>query len=193
VKVIERTGSEVASKLARLQEKLWVLQAQHGDPSAFRSLVNLYERQLFYYLMRFARNQDHAADALQDVWLTVFRGLKNLRAPEAFRVWIYQIAHDKIASLIRRECRKEQFLEVLAEEQLEAELDENPLFGRMELAHFALDSLSPEHREVLTLRFLEDLSLEEIAEALRCRLGTVKSRLHYAKLEARKFLKETKL
>ena len=82
---------------------------------------------------------------------------------------------------------------MLAEGRLEAEPDENPLFGRMELAYFALDSLSPEHREVLTLRFLEDLSLEEIAEALRCRLGTVKSRLHYAKLEARKFLEETKL
>jgi RNA polymerase sigma-70 factor, ECF subfamily len=193
VKVIERTGSEAASKLARLQEKLWVLQAQQGDPSAFRSLVNLYERQLFYYLMRFARNQDHAADALQEVWLTVFRGLRNLRAPEAFRVWVYQIAHDKIASLIRRECRREQFLEALAEEQPQGELDENPLFERMDLAHCALDSLSPEHREVLTLRFLADMSMEEIAETLRCRLGTVKSRLHYAKLEARKFLEETKL
>jgi RNA polymerase sigma-70 factor (ECF subfamily) len=155
--------------------------------------VNLYERQLFYYLMRFARNQDHAADTLQEVWLTVFRGLRNLRAPEAFRVWVYQIAHDKIASLIRRECRKEQFFEAFAEEQPAGELYADPLFERIDLAHCALDSLSPEHREVLTLRFLRDLSLEEIAETLRCSSGTVKSRLHYAKFQARKFLEETKL
>lgn len=69
----------------------------------------------------------------------------------------------------------------------------NPLFERMELARRALDSLSPVHREVLTLRFLEDLSLEEIAETLRCKRGTVKSRLHYAKLEARKSLEAAKL
>jgi RNA polymerase sigma-70 factor (ECF subfamily) len=55
-----------------------------------------------------------------------------------------------------------------------------------ELVHTALDRLSPAHREALTLRFLEEMSLEEIAEALRCSLGTVKSRLHYAKIELRR-------
>lgn len=167
-----------------------MLQAQQGDSEAFRSLVNRYERQLFYYMMRFTPNPDHAADTLQDVWLTVFRGLKNLRAPEAFRVWLYQITHDKIASFVRREARKEQIFEAFTNEQTVDGFYEDPLFDDAELVHRALDSLSPEHREALTLRFLEDLSLEEIAETLRCQLGTVKSRLHYAKLAVRKFLEE---
>ena len=138
MKVIEETGTDLASKLARLQEKLWVLQAQSGDSSAFSSLVSLYERQLFYYLMRFVGNQEHAADAMQEIWLTVFRGLRNLRAPEAFRVWVYQIAHDKIVTLTRREFRKEQVLEEFAQEQ--SEVEQNPLFGRLELAKRVLDS-----------------------------------------------------
>jgi RNA polymerase sigma-70 factor (ECF subfamily) len=188
---MEQTCGEIASKLDRLQEKLWVLQAQQGDAAAFKSLVDRYESQLFYYLMRFTHNQEGAADALQEVWLTVFRGLKKLRAPEAFRVWIYQIAHDKMASQIRRELRREEVLEALADDQAAGEFEASPLFEHTELAHCALDSLSSEHREVLTLRFLNDLSLEEIADTLRCNLGTVKSRLHYAKLAARKFLEET--
>jgi RNA polymerase sigma-70 factor (ECF subfamily) len=166
------------------------MQAQQGDPEAFRSLVNRYERQLLYYLMRFTQNPEHAADALQEVWVTAFRGLKHLRAPEAFRVWLYQITHDRIVSLVRREARKEEVLEALKDEPIADECYEDHRFENAELVHRALGSLSPEHREVLTLRFLEYLSLEEIAETLRCQLGTVKSRLHYAKLAVRKFLEE---
>jgi RNA polymerase sigma-70 factor (ECF subfamily) len=190
VKVTERTEHEVAARLGQIQERLWVMQAQQGDPEAFRSLVNRYERQLLYYLMRFTPNPEHAADALQEVWLTAFRGLKNLQAPEAFRVWLYRITHDKILSLVRREARKEEVIEALRNEPAAEAFCEDHRAEDAELVHRALSSLSPEHREVLTLRFLEDLSLEEISEALRCQPGTVKSRLHYAKLAVRRFLEE---
>jgi len=186
--VTERDGNEAAGGLDRLQEKLWVLQAQSGDPEAFHALVSRYERRLFYYIMRFDQNPEHAADLLQEVWLTVFRGLKNLRAPEAFRVWVYQITHDKIVTAIRREVRQEEAHEAIIDEGREDFDAPDSLFSRAELLHHALGSVSADHREVLTLRFLEDLSLEEIAEALRCPLGTVKSRLHHAKQSLRKIL-----
>jgi len=188
--VTEHTENEAVSKLAQLQERLWVLQAQQGNPEAFRSLVDRYERRLLYYLMRFSPNPEQAADTLQEVWVTAFRGLKNLRAPEAFRVWLYQIAHDKIISLVRREARRNEMFEAFKNEAIADEHYEDRGFEALESVQRALHRLSPEHREVLTLRFLEDLRLEEIAETIRCELGTVKSRLHYAKQAVRRFLQE---
>src|SRR4029453_1988565 len=125
-----------------------------------------------------------------EIWVTAFRGLKNLRAPEAFRVWLYQIAHDKMVSLIRREARKNEGLETLKNEAMLDGHYQDHRFEDCELVQHALDRLSPEHREVLTLRFREDLKLEEIAETIRCEQGTVKSRLHYAKQAFRRFLEE---
>jgi RNA polymerase sigma-70 factor (ECF subfamily) len=189
--VTERTDHEAESKLAQLQERLWVLQAQQGNPDAFRSLVDHYERRLLYYLMRFTNNPEHAADTLQEVWVTAFRKLKDLRAPEAFRVWLYQIAHDKIVSHARREVRRQETLVALSNEALPDDSYHDCQFEDAQLVHRALERLSSEHREVLTLRFLEDMKLEEIAETLGCELGTVKSRLHYAKQAVRKFLQES--
>jgi RNA polymerase sigma-70 factor (ECF subfamily) len=181
---------EIESGLDRLQETLWVAGAQQGDPEAFRSLVARYERQLLYYLTHFTANPEHAADALQEVWLIAFRRLKDLREPKAFGGWIYQIAHDKVVSFVRRETRREQLHEAFAEEQDPGEVHEDLLPDNAELVHRSLSHLSPEHREVLVLRFLEDLSLEQIAAALRCQLGTVKSRLHYGRQALRKILEE---
>lgn len=172
--------NEISASVDRLQENLWVLQAQAGDGDAARELVNRYERRLLYYLLRFEASPERAADVLQDIWLTVFKGLEKLRSPEAFRVWLYQIAHDRVVTEIRQSTRRQKAQEVLGAG--EAEMDETPPFKeKAEWVHLALGLLPPEHREVLTLRFLEDLSLEEIAEAVRCPLGTVKSRLHHAK------------
>ena len=164
-----------------LQEQLWVLQAQQGDHEAFQSLVNQYDRRLLYYVMRFTNRQEQALDVLQEVWVTIFRRLRKLRSPAAFRVWLYQIAHDKVVSRIRQSVREEAIHERLLDERVTNADDADPISDNAERVHRALGKLSAEHREVLVLRFLEDLSLEEIAQLLRCSLGTVKSRLHYAK------------
>lgn len=164
-----------------MQEQLWVLKAQQGDHEAFQSLVSEYDRRLFYFLMRFTNRPEEALDVLQEVWMTVFRRLRKLRSPSAFRVWLYQIAHDQVVSLIRQNVREEAIHESFSEKQQSGPENMDFFSDKAELVHQVLATLSTEHREVLVLRFLEDLSLEEIAESLRCSLGTVKSRLHYAK------------
>ena len=172
---------DAAAPLDKHQELLWVLRAQQRDPEAFRCLVDAYEERLLYFIRRFVKDIDDALDVLQDVWLTMFRRLPHLHAPAAFRVWLYQVAHDKAVSLIRDQRRETQAVEALGD-SLDAEpAGDGTVFEDAELVHRGLQTLSPEHREVLTLHFLEDLRLEEIAEILRCPIGTVKSRLHYAK------------
>src|SRR5437588_12641577 len=89
------------------QERDWVLRARGGDADAFRRLVDAYDRRLLYFVLRFLPDTDRALDVLQDVWLTLFRRLPGLRAAEAFRVWLYQVAHDKVVDAVRRDRRRE--------------------------------------------------------------------------------------
>ena len=167
--------------LDRIQEQLWVLRAQQGDAEAFQCLVSRYERQLLYYLTQFTGNLERSTDILQDVWVEMFRGLKRLRAPQAFRVWLYQVAHNRVITLLRRDALDTHAKEALLEEMSVGPSSDEPPFADAELVHRALGQVSPMHREVLVLRFLRDLSHEEMADALGVNLGTVKSRLHYAK------------
>jgi RNA polymerase sigma-70 factor, ECF subfamily len=166
---------------ARIQEEIWVLQAQQGDEEAFTRLMDRHDRKLVYYLTRFTRSTEAALDIAQDVWISVFRGLRRLQNPAVFRAWLYQIAHAKVVSQVRKHVREEQILESFSAEQEQSLSDEEPFPADPELVRSGLAALSPEHREVLVLRFLEEMSLEEIAHGLECQLGTVKSRLHYAK------------
>ncbi len=170
----------------RIQEEIWVLQARQGDEEAFGRLMDRYDRKLLYYLMRFTAGPEEALDVAQDVWISVFRGLRKLQNPGAFRAWLYQIAHAKVVSQLRKHVREEEVLESFAAECEQSLAEEEPIIEDPELVHRALGALSPEHREVLVLRFLEDMSLEEIAHALGCQLGTIKSRLHYAKQALKK-------
>ncbi|MCG6158379.1 RNA polymerase sigma factor [Rubinisphaera margarita] len=174
-----------------LTEKLRVMQAQARDEVAFQWLVQQYERRLLYYLHRFTKPAE-AADLLQDVWLRVYMKLPDLRAPEAFRVWLYKIAHDVAVNQIRKKSRREAAaFQRVDETTVSAEpVDDVELLENIELVHRALQELSVPHREILTLRFLEDLELNEIASVISCSLGTVKSRLHYARAALLKIVKE---
>ena len=126
---------------------------------------------------------------MQEVWLTVFRRLSTLQAPEAFPVWLYKIAHDVTVNHIRK---RGKWPEPLTDPEIaESELDgwnELEAMENAESLHCALEQLSPPHREVLTLRFLEQMELAEIANVIGSPIGTVKSRLHYAKRELRRLL-----
>jgi RNA polymerase sigma-70 factor (ECF subfamily) len=182
---------EPAKDLERLETEVCVLRAQDGDADAFRRLVLLYEGRLLYFIRRMVQDADRALDVLQDVWLTAFRRLHSLRSPAAFKTWLYRIAHGKAVDIVRRERRESvisansELEEAIADDETGSERFENA-----ELVHRALEQLSLLHREVLTLRFLEDLELAEIAEIVGCTLGTAKSRLHYAKLALRRKVEE---
>jgi RNA polymerase sigma-70 factor (ECF subfamily) len=101
----------------REQERRWVLAARRRDPAAFRRLVDAYERRLLYFLLRFVPGAEDALDVLQDVWLTVYRRVPSLRAPEAFRVWLYQTAHDRAVSHVRGQHRQARAREELQEQR----------------------------------------------------------------------------
>jgi RNA polymerase sigma-70 factor (ECF subfamily) len=181
----------VIDDLDRIEERLTVLRAQRGDLEAFRRLVDSYDRRLLYFVRRILGETDGALDILQSVWLIVHRKLGELQSTNAFRVWLYRLAHDQaVTEIRRRDKRPRSFEEIDACQPLDTTGDEGAAFDDAELVHVALEYLSVDHRRVLTLRFLEDMPVEEIAEVVGCSPGTVKSRLHYAKMALRRRIEE---
>jgi RNA polymerase sigma-70 factor (ECF subfamily) len=173
----------------RLYERLLVVRCQTGDEPAYRELIERYSPRLRYFLRKRLAHADRADDLLQDVWLDVFRQLPRLQDAAAFTAWIYQIARGKALLDVRRNGR----LPIAAENlDLVAAADTEPTFlpEDAERIHAGLDRLNDEHREVLLLRFLEELSYEQIGRVIGSPVGTVRSRLHYAKQALARLLGE---
>jgi RNA polymerase sigma-70 factor (ECF subfamily) len=170
----------------RVYRSVLVVRCQAGDQAAFEELVELYQPRLRYFLAGMV-GDDHAADdLLQDVWFEVYRGVARLADPGAFPTWLYRIARHRALAQLRK---KRQPLSSLQGIDLAEEGDEDDFSAEdAERVHAALGRLAPEHREVLLLRFVEGMAYEDIARATGCRLGTVRSRIHYAKRALRRVL-----
>jgi RNA polymerase sigma-70 factor, ECF subfamily len=174
---------DTRDELERTRELLHVIMAQQGEPEAFRWLVDRYEQRLLYFIRRIVDDGDRALDVLQEVWMRVFRRISTLRTPEAFRVWLYRVARDKAIDQIRGDRRHKDAVGESIDDSTVAASDNSEGLERIEnveLIHRLLERLTPAHREIVTLRFLEQMALDDIAAVVGCSIGTVKSRLHYA-------------
>jgi RNA polymerase sigma-70 factor (ECF subfamily) len=167
--------------------RVLVVKCQMGERAALEALFLRYNPALTYYLRRLL-DRDDVADVLQEVWLRVIRRLRTLRSPEAFTVWLYRIARSKALDQLSQRKPPEQFDE--APDGGDFPDEEEPEFSAEDGApvHAALGRLPAAQRDALTLRFLEGLSYEQIAEVTHCTVGTVRSRLHYAKAAMRQLL-----
>jgi len=168
----------------KLIEQVLILRCQIGDKDALTELIERYEAPLRYFISRLSANPETAEDIFQDTWLTVIRRIHSLKKTDAFSTWLYRIARNKVYQRFRR---KRKLFE-LNENMADPNDTENDVFSTEDAAkiHRCLKELLPEYREVLMLRFLEQMSYEQISQVINCRLGTVKSRIHYAKLALKK-------
>jgi RNA polymerase sigma-70 factor, ECF subfamily len=162
-------------------QELLVLRLKRGERQAFDVLVRQWEGRLFYYLRRLVNREEDAWDVLQQTWIKVFKGIKSLDSWENLPTWLYQVARYTAISHWRSYYRTEACVK-LNNNMVEIAIDEeNDHFEDAQQVHHALGIISLPHREVLTLYFLEDLSLEQMAKVLNIPPGTIKSRLYYAK------------
>lgn len=175
----------------RLQFEWLALRCQTGESEAFADLIAVMERPLLYYAASLTGNPDTALDVLQEVWLKVIRGIRKLKDPGSLKPWLYTITHGVAVDRIRRDYKRDK----AEQAQLDGALDvEEPSFDGEDAAaiHHALSRLGVKHREVLVLHFLQDLSIQQIAQVIACSQGTVKSRLHYAKRQMKLILEGEK-
>ena len=182
-----REGRRRMTDLAeRVYRSVLVVRCQAGDAVAFAELVELYQPRLRYFLAALIGDDHTADDLLQEVWLDVYRGVARLADPGAFPAWLYRIARHRALSELRKKRLPLSSLDGIdpAEEEEDDDFSADDA-GRVRAA---LDQLAPEHREVLLLRFFEGMAYEDIARVTGCRLGTVRSRIHYAKRALRRVL-----
>jgi RNA polymerase sigma factor (sigma-70 family) len=166
--------------------ELLVLRCRRRDAVAATELTALFQRPLLYYLRRMVADEQAAWDLSQETWMRVFSSLGALRDPRSLPAYLYRVAHHVALAYLR----KRQVPLSLEESGVEPETSEAPNFTPDEAAqvHAALSLLSLRHREVLMLHFLEDLSLQEIADVVGVPVGTVKSRLFHARRAMRSIL-----
>lgn len=170
--------------------ELLALRCRRGDRAALEDLIRTLEPRLLYFIRRLVRNEADAWDVLQETWVRVLKGIGSLSDPGSLTPWLYRVARNTALSHARSRERPHESLgdrpDEFAGDPADGPLD----FEDAEQVHRGLLALSLPHREVLTLFFLEDLSIEEAATVLGVPTGTVKSRLYYAKRDLRKVLTE---
>jgi RNA polymerase sigma-70 factor (ECF subfamily) len=173
-----------------------------GDEAAWEDLVKVYTRRVYAVCFRFTSSASEAQDLTQEVFLRVFRTLKSFRAGEgAFIVWLTRLARNLLIDHYRR-SRAERLTDSLEDQRVTLEQKasvstraDGLLAGReaSEALQAGLARLSPELRETLILRDIEELEYREIAQILNVPEGTVKSRLNRGRAELARVLRKQKV
>lgn len=181
-----REGSET------ILDELLVLRCRRGDAAAWRAMVSRYERRLLYFIRRLVGNERDAWDLLQQTWLAALKGLAGLDDPKFLRTWLYRIARNLAISHLRTHQRDAMSVDPDDLTDLPQLTEDEPEYPWPEEApqrlHGAIEQLSVRHREVITLYFLEDATVDQISQVIGVPPGTIKSRLHYAKRALRDIL-----
>jgi RNA polymerase sigma-70 factor (ECF subfamily) len=195
--LIERAGELIHVGVSRLidessrresgresPENLLLARVAKGDREAMAQVYARLGRPLFSYLFHMLRQQDLAEDVLQEVMVIVWQKAHTFRGTAQAASWIFGIAHNQALKALRRHASVTFVeLEAAADLQNEVSLPEADILRqttRQEIAK-AMGHLTPEHREVLVLAFFYDFACKEIAAIVGIPLGTVKSRLSYAR------------
>ena len=155
-------------------------QVAAGDEAAFAELYDLYAPPVYNYLLRLVNEPAVAEEILQEVFLAVWQSAHRFREEAKVKTWLLRIAHHQAVSWLRRTRAALWFNEEL--ETADCDLIEEQLVRswQIEQVRAALAGLTPNHRAVIELTFVQGLSYLEIAEVMNCPMGTVKSRMSYA-------------
>ena len=175
------------------REQLPVAEARAGNAEAWRTLFRRYRLPLYVYVFELLRDEQASLDLVQETFVNAFRHIASLRDDEKFGGWLFSIAHQKCVQQWRRQGREAELREELVRETETDSPDPLDVLLREEQeAEFMklLAQLPLAQRSALLLHFIEGFSLEEIARITDTQVGTVKSRLHYAKRALRRLWEE---
>lgn len=162
-----------------------------GDGTAFDEIVTRHERRVFAIAIRICRHHEDARDVTQDVFVTALRTLAGFRGDAQLSTWLHRVAVNASLDLVRRRQRREgPSVEEMEDHPTEDSGPESAAIGsvRAQEVHRALGRIPPDQRAVIVLHDLQGLDYAEVADALEVPVGTVKSRLHRARLALAKEL-----
>lgn len=181
-----------------------VKRCQAGDTRAFDVLVNRYRGRVYAMTYHMIQNEAEAWDLAQEAFIKAWRALPRFKLDSSFYTWLYRIAHNVAYDYLRKkkiqgdgefdDSRTEHKAAAGAETVPHGDAAPDTVLKNAELGQrirAAIAQLSPDHRQVILLREVEGLQYEEIAALIPCSLGTVMSRLFYARKKLQELLKDT--
>jgi len=189
-----------ASAIDAAGEQELVRRARRGDLEAYDDLVRRYQERIYATIYHMTSNHDDANDLAQDTFIKAYQALKSFKGGSSFYTWVYRIAVNKTINFLKQ--RKGRAHLSLNDLDLNAEHDpdlvalisdktprrEANLNELQEKLNEAMQKLSEPHRLVVTLHDVQGLAHEEIAEIMDCNIGTVRSRLFYARQQLQGYL-----
>ncbi len=180
-----------------------VARCQKGDTGAFNELINRYRQRCFSMIYQMVRNEDDAWDLAQDGFVRAWRNIANFRGQSSFYTWLYRVMTNVALDWLRKKHvhGAQEFDDTIGlrgvatgamtapkeEMQPSERIADGEIRGRI---NDAIEKLSPEHRTAVVLREIEGLDYSEIAEAMDCSIGTVMSRLFYARKKLQTLLQD---
>jgi RNA polymerase sigma factor (sigma-70 family) len=167
--------------------ELLVLRAQGGHADAVDLLVRTWQERLLRHARRMTGRDDAGLDVMQEAWVSILRGIAGLEDPARFGPWAFQIVTRQSAQWVRQQQRQRKIEDDLAPAK-ESTVDRSGASDDVDEVRVALQRLPAEQRSILELRYADDFSIGEIAEALSLAAGTVKSRLFHARELLREIL-----
>ena len=184
------------------EDAVLVQRVQAGDVAAFDRLVIKYRERLFSIVYNLTSNREDTADLVQESFIKAFSSIGRFQGKSSFFTWLYRIAVNTTLSQLKKNRLRRFFsLENINDEASSKEIiealsakvrtEKGALVRELqERLNEALQKLSPKHRTVVVLFEIEGLSHHEISEIMKCSVGTVRSRLHYAKQQLQSYLQD---
>jgi len=198
----ETAATPDASTPAGMLEGDLVRQARHGDLVAYDELVKRYQERIYATIYHMTANHEDANDLAQDSFIKAFQALKSFRGGSSFYTWLYRIAVNKTINFLKQRRNKHHFSlndldfntehnpDLVALISHKTPLREAGLTELQNKLNEALMKLSEPHRMVVVLHDVQGQSHEDIAEIMDCNIGTVRSRLFYARQQLQGYLSE---
>ena len=199
--VIEAPADDSASH-ETAEDLVLVQKAQQGDVAAYDELVRRYQERVYATVYHMTANHEDAADLAQETFIKGFQALKSFKGDSSFYTWVYRIAVNKTINFLKQRKNKSH----LSLNDLDLNTENDPdlvalvsdktprrdagLSELQEKLNAAMLKLSPVHRLVVTLHDVQGLAHEEIANIMDCNIGTVRSRLFYARQQLQAYLSD---
>ena len=196
------SAAEKPQAIDPTEERALVKRAQDGDLSAYDELVRRYQARIYAALYHMTSNHEDANDLAQESFIKAYQALKSFKGNSSFFTWVYRIAVNRTINFLKQ--RKNRGHMSLDDLDFHAEndpdlvalvSDKTPrrdlnLAELQEKLNAAMQKLSEDHRLVVTLHDIQDLSHEEIGKIMDCNTGTVRSRLFYARQQLQAYLSD---
>jgi RNA polymerase sigma-70 factor (ECF subfamily) len=178
------------------EETEMISRCQQGDPEALREIFDRYHKKVYRIAYGVVRQREEALDIVQEVFIKLFRSIKNFKGRSHFYTYLYRMVMNTAIDHARKTGK--QFISSLNEEgsfQPSDEVEKGPeriLLHKEaeEKLKWAMEKLPAEQKAALIFRAVENLSYQEMAEAMGCSIGTVMSRLHYGRKKMQELLKD---